>query len=364
MLRVHSDITFTVPAIGDDEPIITARRELGNAVREAREKMAAATEADYPQDVWKAFADAISEADAIRATGTLEEIQAAKQKLEQARKNFKTNAEIAKELEEKKKAEAVTNLNTAIDKKPEKAQADYTEASWTAYQKALTDAKNILANTNATADQITAAQKALETAFNGLQLKTQGSGNDDQQTSGPVKVSGIKFAASKYQIAAGKKINLGKEVTVSPKNAANKGLTWKTSNKKYATVSKTGVVTTKKAGAGKKVTITATAADGSKVSKKVTIQIMKNAVTKITLKASSKSVKAGKKVTVKASVRTNGKKVNKKLTWKSSNTKYATVNSKGVVTTKKAGKGKSVKITATATDGTNKKATITIKIKK
>lgn len=358
------DITFTVPAIGDDEPIITARRELGNAVREAREKMAAATEADYPQDVWKAFADAISEADAIRATGTLEEIQAAKQKLEQARKNFKTNAEIAKELEEKKKAEAVTNLNTAIDKKPEKAQADYTEASWTAYQKALTDAKNILANTNATADQITAAQKALETAFHGLQLKTQGSGNDDQQTSGPVKVSGIKFAASKYQIAAGKKINLGKEVTVSPKNAADKGLTWKTSNKKYATVSKTGVVTTKKAGAGKKVTITAAAADGSKVSKKVTIQIMKNAVTKITLKASSKSVKAGKKVTVKASVRTNGKKVNKKLTWKSSNTKYATVNSKGVVTTKKAGKGKSVKITATATDGTNKKATITIKIKK
>lgn len=366
------DITFTVPAIGDDEPIITARRELGNAVREAREKMAAATEADYPANVWKAFADAIAEADAIRATGTLEEIQAAKQKLEQAQKNFKTNAEIAKELEEKKKAEAVTNLNTAIDKKPEKAQADYTEASWTAYQKALTDAKNILANTNATADQITAAQKALETAFHGLQLKTQGSGNgnnngtgnDDQQTSGPVKVSGIKFAASKYQIAAGKKINLGKEVTVSPKNAANKGLTWKTSNKKYATVSKTGVVTTKKAGAGKKVTITAAAADGSKVSKKVTIQIMKNAVTKITLKASSKSVKAGKKVTVKATVRTNGKKVNKKLAWKSSNTKYATVNSKGVVTAKKAGKGKSVKITATATDGTNKKATITIKIKK
>ena len=43
--------------------------------------------------------------------------------------------------------------------------------------------------------------------------------------------------------------------------------------------------------------------------------------------------------------------------------RYATVNSKGVVTTKKAGKGKTVKITATATDGSGKKATIKIKIK-
>ena len=48
----------------------------------------------------------------------------------------------------------------------------------------------------------------------------------------------------------------------------------------------------------------------------------------------------------------------------SSKTKYATVNSKGKVTTKKAGIGKTVKITAKATDGTGRKATIKIKIKK
>ena len=57
------------------------------------------------------------------------------------------------------------------------------------------------------------------------------------------------------------------------------------------------------------------------------------------------------------------KNVNKKLTYKTSNKKYATVNAKGVVTTKKAGKGKTVKITATATDGSGKKATIKIKIR-
>ena len=49
--------------------------------------------------------------------------------------------------------------------------------------------------------------------------------------------------------------------------------------------------------------------------------------------------------------------------WKSSNKKYAAVNRKGKVFTKKAGKGKKVQITASSTDGTKKKAVITISIK-
>lgn len=76
-----------------------------------------------------------------------------------------------------------------------------------------------------------------------------------------------------------------------------------------------------------------------------------------------KSVKAGKTLKVKATVKTTGKNANKTLKWTSSNTKYATVSAKGVVKAKKAGKDKTVKITAAATDGSNKKKTITIKIK-
>ena len=83
---------------------------------------------------------------------------------------------------------------------------------------------------------------------------------------------------------------------------------------------------------------------------------------KISLRA-KKAVKAGKKITVKATVKTTGKKANKKLKWTTSNKKYATVNSKGKVSTKKAGKGKKVKITAMATDGSGKKKAVTIKIK-
>lgn len=51
------------------------------------------------------------------------------------------------------------------------------------------------------------------------------------------------------------------------------------------------------------------------------------------------------------------------LSWRAACSNGSTVNGKGVVTTKKAGKGKKVKITAKATDGSNKKKTITIKIK-
>ena len=45
------------------------------------------------------------------------------------------------------------------------------------------------------------------------------------------------------------------------------------------------------------------------------------------------------------------------------NTKYATINQKGVVKAKRAGKGKTIKVTACAVDGSGKKASIKIKIR-
>ena len=176
-----------------------------------------------------------------------------------------------------------------------------------------------------------------------------------------VKVSKITVSGMSKKIVAGKKITLTTEVL--PADASNKAVTWTSSNTKYATVNSKGVVTTKKKGIGKNVVITATAADGSGVKAAYKIKIIKDKVKSVKLKASNKSVKAGKKVIVKATVKTTGKTANKALEWTSSNTKYATVSSKGVVTTKKEGKGKTVKITAKATDGTGKKATIKITIK-
>lgn len=175
------------------------------------------------------------------------------------------------------------------------------------------------------------------------------------------KVQKIAVRGISNKIAASRSVSL--RATVKPSNASNKKLQWKSSNTKYATVSQSGKVTTKKAGAGKKVTITANATDGSKIKGSYTIQIKKHAVSKISLKAKSTSVKAGKSVQIKATVKTTGKDANKTLKWSSCNTKYATVNSKGKVVAKKVGKGKKVKITAQALDGTGKKASVTIKIK-
>lgn len=174
------------------------------------------------------------------------------------------------------------------------------------------------------------------------------------------KVTKIQIKGELKDIAAGKKLQL--KAVVSPVNAKNKAVKWTTSNKKYAAVTASGKVTVNKAGAGKKVKITATAMDGSKKSASYTIRIRKSAVKKLTLKA-AKTVKAGKFVTVKATVKTTGKDANTKLAWSSSNSKYATVNTKGKVTAKKAGKGKTIKITAKATDGSNVEKSVKIKIK-
>ncbi len=174
-----------------------------------------------------------------------------------------------------------------------------------------------------------------------------------------VKVSKIKITGTTKIVAAGKSVQL--KAAVAPSKAANKAITWKSSNTKYAVISKTGKVTTKTAGKGKYVTITATAKDGSKVSGNYKIKIAKGIVKKVNVTA-PKTVKAGKSVKLKVKV-TATAGAYKTLSWTSSNTKYATVSSAGKVTAKKAGKGKKVKITAKAKDGSGKYGTITIKIK-
>jgi uncharacterized protein YjdB len=127
-------------------------------------------------------------------------------------------------------------------------------------------------------------------------------------------------------------------------------LTWKSSNTKVATVNSLGVVTGKKAGTAK---ITVTTSSGKKATCKVTVKVP---ATKVTLNKKTATVKKGKTLKLKGTMSPSG--TTDKLTWKSSNTKIATVNSKtGVVTGKKAG---TVTITATATSG--KKATCKVTV--
>ena len=85
-------------------------------------------------------------------------------------------------------------------------------------------------------------------------------------------------------------------------------------------------------------------------------------VTKLKMNKTSLSLKAGQKAKLKVKVYPSNA-TNKQVTWKSSNTKYASVSSKGVVTAKRAGKGKTVTIKAVAKDGSKKYVKCKVEIK-
>lgn len=158
------------------------------------------------------------------------------------------------------------------------------------------------------------------------------------------------------KVQKGQSYSLKAMVTPTNADAKNANVTFSSSNKKRATVSSVGKV--KVVGTGK-VTITAKTADGkiAKVTLNATGKAIKVSKVKI---SGSKKMKVKEKQTLSLTISPATAK-NQKVTWKSSNSKIATVNAKGVITAKKAGK---VTITATTKDGSNKKTSIKITVKK
>lgn len=132
-------------------------------------------------------------------------------------------------------------------------------------------------------------------------------------------------------------------------------LTWKSSDETVATVSQTGLVKGVKAGTAT-ITVT-TAVSGLTATATVTVKPASN-VTKVTIKGSS-SLTVGKSATLTA-VCEPSSAANKSVTWKSGNSKIATVAQNGKVTAKSAG---TVTIYATAKDTGKVTGKITIKVK-
>ena len=175
-------------------------------------------------------------------------------------------------------------------------------------------------------------------------------------TKSEVKVTKITLNRTNASIEKGKTLQL--KATVTPTNATDKGVTWKSSNTKIATVSSTGKVTAKTVGT---VTITCMAKDGSgkKAICRITVKNPVIKVTKITLNKTKATLVKGESMSLKATV-TPTNTTNKGVTWKSSNTRIATVSSTGKVTAKAVG---TVTISCTAKDGSGKKATCRITVR-
>lgn len=161
----------------------------------------------------------------------------------------------------------------------------------------------------------------------------------------------LKATSTTVDIKGKVKVSVKK---VSPKKAS-KSVKWKSSNKKVATVSKSGYVTGKKKGT---VKITATSKKSKKVKKTIKIKVTNLKAKSVTMSKKSAILFPNDKTTLKATVKGSAGFYNQGVTWKSSNTSVATVTSKGIVTAKKAGKA-----TITATEkGGSKKATCAVTV--
>ena len=160
----------------------------------------------------------------------------------------------------------------------------------------------------------------------------------------------ISLNKSVYTLKKGKTVKLK---AVLNKAAKRKGVKWSSSNRKVATVSKNGKVTAKRKG---KAAITATV-KGTSVKARCKITVG-TPVSKVTLNRKSLTLKTGQSFSLKTSISPKKASV-KKVNYKSSNKRVASVSKKGVIQAVSAG---TVKITATAADGSGKRAVCTVKV--
>ena len=160
-------------------------------------------------------------------------------------------------------------------------------------------------------------------------------------------------------VAGGKSVTL--KPLFTPADPTNKKLAWSVSENKYGIkINGSGKVSTKAVTEPVNVTVTASALDGSGVSTSCEVTVYP-ATTKVTISAKDGKLPVSISVDTTLELAASSLPAGTKgtYTWKSSNEKIATVDANGVVTAIKAGK---VKITCTAADGTNKSASVTLKI--
>ena len=240
-----------------------------------------------------------------------------------------------------------TALKAALEKVKALNKDDYTEESWKKVEDEATETQEMLKEIEAAIkDKTTVAfsqaavdeqvNEHLTAAINGLVKKekpvepvvtpdvkptvTPGK-NETKPTATPTPVVKPGITAKVSQVYVGKKATI--KVT---KTKVTGKVTFKSSNKKVATINSKGVITGKKAG---KTVITVKV---GKYTKKLTVTVKKPS---FKLVKSSAKLKKGKKTTIRVKAAPVSK-----VTYKTSNKKVATVNSKGVVTAKKKGTAK------------------------
>lgn len=158
-----------------------------------------------------------------------------------------------------------------------------------------------------------------------------------------VSVTGVSLNKTSLSLVEGGSETL--TATVSPDNATNKAVSWKSSDSGVATVDGSGKVTAVKAGSA---TITVTTTDGGKTATcSVTVTSKTVSVTGVKLDNDKLELKAGETAQLTATVEPSNAS-DKSLEWTSSDAKVATVDASGKVTAVGVG---SATITVKTKDG-------------
>ena len=171
-----------------------------------------------------------------------------------------------------------------------------------------------------------------------------------------VSVTSVMLSQSSISLKEGNTYQLS--ASVYPTNATNKNVNWSSSNTSVATVSN-GFVSARSAGTA---TITCRAADGSGKYAicKVYVEPATTYVSSIALNKTSAFLYVGETTQLSASVSPSSA-TDKSVGWTSDNTSVAAVSGSGLVTAKSVG---TATITCKAKDGSGKKATCFISVKK
>lgn len=169
------------------------------------------------------------------------------------------------------------------------------------------------------------------------------------------KISSIKIKNSGSELLINKRQKKKLSVTLKPKKGINKKLKWKSSKKSVVSVNQKGIIKGKRYG---RATITARAKDGSGKVAGIRVRVGRK-VSKLSLPVSVKDLDVGTSFRVRAKVAPKNA-TKKKVKYRSSNTKAATVSSSGMVYGKAKG---TTTITAYSTDGSGKKKSCKVNVK-
>ena len=166
-----------------------------------------------------------------------------------------------------------------------------------------------------------------------------------------IKTTSVQLSSSSIKI-----VGIGKAekltATIKPSNATDKSVTWTSSDTTIATVSSTGVVTSKKPGT---TIITVKTKDTGKTAT-VNVVVVQP-VTGIKLSKNSTQINVNKTEIIKATIEPSNAS-NKKVIWSSSNNNIASVSSSGKITAITSGQA----IITAATEDGNYKSSITVNV--